>query len=212
VAGVGDFNGDGRDDILWRNGDGRTTNWLGLANGGYFDNAGASSASVPTSWEIAGVGDFNGDGYDDILWRNSDGRITDWLGIAYGAYFDNAAVASTSVPTSWHVAGVGDFNGDGRDDILWRNEDGQTTNWLGVASGGYQDNAANSMTFVPISWQAAAIGDYNGDGRDDILWRNSDGRITDWLGLANGGYFDNAAKGLTSVPTTWHVSPDNLWA
>ena len=66
------------------------------------------------------------------------------------------------------------------------------------------------MTFVPLSWQVAQVGDYNGDGRDDILWRNNDGRITDWLGLANGGYFDNAANGMTTVPTAWHVQPDNL--
>ena len=211
VAGVGDINGDGRDDIIWRNTDGRTTNWLGLANGGYFDNAGPSSTFVPTSWQIAGVGDINGDGRDDLIWRNSDGRTTNWLGLANGGYFDNANASSTFVPTSWHIAGVGDINGDGRDDLVWRNDDGRTTNWLGLANGGYFDNANASSTFVPTSWQIAAIGDYNGDGRDDILWRNSDGRMTDWLGLANGGYFDNAGASSTSVPTAWHVQPDALW-
>jgi hypothetical protein len=159
---------------------------------------------------VAGVGDFNGDGRDDILWRNSDGRMSNWLGLANGGYQDNAANAYTSVPTSWQVVGVGDFNGDTRNDILWRNDDGRITNWLGLANGGYQDNAGNSSTFVPLSWQVASIGDFNGDGRDDILWRNDDGRITNWLGLANGGYFDNVVNSMTGVPTTWHVQGDAL--
>jgi len=179
---------------------------LGLANGGYFDNANASSTFVPTSWQIAGIGDINGDGRDDLVWRNSDGRTTNWLGLANGGYSDNATNSSTSVPLSWHIDGIGDFNGDGRDDILWRNDDGRTTNWLGLANGGYFDNANNSMTFVPLSWQVAQVGDYNGDGRDDILWRNNDGRITDWLGLANGGYFDNAGASSTFVPLSWQIA------
>ena len=41
------------------------------------------------------------------------------------------------MPTSWHIAGTGDFNGDGRDDILWRNDTGAVTNWLGQANGGF---------------------------------------------------------------------------
>jgi hypothetical protein len=53
----------------------------------------------------------------------------------------------------------------------------------------------------------AAVGDYNGDGRADILWRNSGtGDMTDWLGLSNGGFQDNAANGYTNVPTSWHVA------
>jgi hypothetical protein len=205
MAGTGDFNGDGRDDILWRNDDGRMTDWLGASNGGFFDNAANAYTNVPTSWHVAGVGDFNGDGRDDILWRNDDGRMTDWLGASNGGFFDNAANAFTSVPTSWHVAGVGDFNGDGRDDILWRNDNGNMTDWLGASNGGFFDNAANAYTSVPTSWHIAEVGDFNGDGRDDILWRNDNGNLSDWLGQANGGFFDNAANAFTFVPISWHV-------
>ena len=46
-------------------------------------------------------------------------------------------------------------------------------------------------------------GDYNGDGRDDILLQSTNGQVTDWLGLSNGSFVDN---GLTINPdTSWHV-------
>ena len=55
-----------------------------------------------------------------------------------------------------------------------------------------------------------AANDFNGDGRSDILWRHDDGRLTDWLGATNGGFFDNAANAYTGVPTSWHVQSDSF--
>jgi hypothetical protein len=211
IAGTGDFNGDGRDDILWRHDDGRITDWLGTANGGFSPNSANALDSVSLDWSIAAVGDFNGDGRDDILWRNADGRITDWLGTATGAFGSNAANAYTSVATDWHIIGAGDFNGDGRDDILWRNNDGRITDWLGTANGGFAPNAANSFNGVATDWHVASIGDFNGDGRDDILWRHDDGRMTDWLGTANGGLADNAVNAYNSVATDWHVQAGDIF-
>ena len=205
ATGFGDFNGDGRDDILWRHDDGRIADWLGLANGGFQDNGVAGSTGVPNEWQVHGIGDFNGDGRDDILWRHNDGRIADWLGLANGGFQDNGVAGSTWVPTQWHVAGIGDFNGDGRDDILWRHDDGRMSNWLGLPNGGFQDNAVNAFISVPTDWQIAGTGDFNGDGRDDILWRNADGTIANWLGLPNGGFQDNGIAGSTWVPLQWHV-------
>ena len=55
-------------------------------------------------------------------------------------------------------------------------------------------------------------GDFNGDGRDDILWRSDSGQLSDWLGTASGGFVTNDANAFNNVPTNWHVqSPDSLW-
>ena len=208
VVGTGDFNGDGRDDILWRNTNGTVTDWLGTAAGGFTANDANAARFVPTSWTVVGTGDFNGDGRDDILWRNSNGQLSDWLGQANGGFVLNDANALTIVDTAWSVVGTGDFNGDGRDDILWRNSNGQLSNWLGQANGGFVNNGAISGVFVPLAWSVVAIGDYNGDGRDDILWRNSNGTVTDWLGNANGSFTPNDANAAQVVPTAWHVQPE----
>ena len=55
------------------------------------------------------------------------------------------------------------------------------TDWLSTANGGYQPNSANLYTSVATDWQIVSVGDFNGDHRDDIMWRNVDGRITNWL-------------------------------
>jgi hypothetical protein len=211
VAGTGDFNGDGRDDILWRNDNGQLGQWLGTSTGGFADNGANAFYGVPTDWTVAAVGDFNGDGRSDILWRNDNGLVTEWLGTQSGAFVANNAHVWAQVDNAWQVVGTGDFNGDGRADILWRNTSGDLTNWLGQSTGGFIANDANSRSMVDNSWNVAAIGDANGDGRDDIIWRNDSGAFTDWLGQPNGGFAVNDANAAQNVPISWHVQPADLW-
>ena len=60
----------------------------------------------------------------------------------------------------WRNTATGDFNGDGKDDLLWRNQStGQNAIW-GQASD------AQSLAIDPV-------GDYNADGKADVAWRNA---------------------------------------
>ncbi|HEV2596337.1 MAG TPA: VCBS repeat-containing protein, partial [Sphingomicrobium sp.] len=95
--------------------------------------------------------DFSGDGRSDVLWRSDDGTVHDWLAQAdnSGSFAGNTTNLNTIVPTSWHIVGTGDFNGDGRVDVLWRNDDGTVHDWLGQANGSFAGNTANLNTTVP---------------------------------------------------------------
>jgi Ca2+-binding RTX toxin-like protein len=194
-----DFDGDGHSDLLWRDGLGNLTNWLGRANGGFVGN---SNVAVGTDWRIVGTGDYDGDGRDDILWRHQSGTLAEWTGQANGGFLGNANVAN-QVGNDWTIVSANDFNGDGRDDILWRNQSGTLAQWLGQANGGFVGNA-NVANQVGMDWRVASTGDFNGDGRSDILWRHQSGTLAEWLGQADGSFVGNAAVSF-QVGTDWHV-------
>jgi hypothetical protein len=200
-----DFDGDGRSDVLWRNDNGWFTSWTSNASGGFTSNDANHFHSIPTSWQVVGTGDFNGDGRADVVWRNTNGSFTNWLSQANGTFSSNDANAFEVVPTSWHVDGVGDFNGDARDDLIWRNDNGTFTTWLAQPDGGFVSNDANSLTVLPTNWKVADTGDFNGDGRDDIIWRRDDGAFTTWLSQPNGSFVSNDTNSWALVPTNWVV-------
>jgi hypothetical protein len=95
-----------------------------------------------------------------------------------------------------------DFNGDGKSDILWRNDGGYVTDW---ASNGrtFQDNNA-LFRGVGSDWHIAGSGDFNGDGKADILWRNDGGYVTDWL--SNGTSFADNSALFRGVGNEWHIA------
>jgi hypothetical protein len=191
---TGDFNGDGRDDLIWRNDDGTVTNWLANASGGFSDNWDNFNTNAGSSWQIIGVGDFNGDGKDDLLWRANDGTVTNWLGSPGGGFtmnWDNFHIVDSA---DWQVAGIGDFNGDHRADILWRKNDGTITDWLGQANGAFADNWDVASQPLSLDYQIAGVGDFNGDGFSDILLRDTAGSLETWVGSANGDILSPTEK------------------
>jgi len=80
-------------------------------------------------WQPFGTGDFNGDGFADILWLNtSTGQAVVW-------FVNGTSVigggSPGSAPPVWKIAETGDFNGDSKSDIVWYNTaSGQVVVWL----------------------------------------------------------------------------------
>ena len=184
----GDFDGNGRDDILitspWGIGiltlQGSTfTAMVSKPSGTWFGGWNFNGASN----FIAGTGDFNGDGNADILIRSGN-----WIGILErsGSSLSSLVVKPDGTRfTSWTfdashdaIRGIGDMNGDGRDDIV------VTSSWgIGVLAQ-IGDTLAtivrrpNGSRFGGWLFDSAAnlivgIADVNGDGSDDLLVRSS---------------------------------------
>ncbi len=189
VAGVGDFNGDGDADVLLRNTNGTLADWTmngsQIASSQLLTSQGAT-VTLGSAWSVAGVGDFNGDGLADVLLRNSNGAFADWT-------MNGSKIASSQLLTSggatvtlgaaWSVAGVGDFNGDGLADVLLRNSNGTLADWTmngsQIESSQLLTSGGKTVTLDP-SWSIAALGDFTGDGKTDILLKNASGAYVEW--------------------------------
>jgi len=178
---------------------------LGTANGGFSSNAGNFTIHATADWQIIRTGDFNGDGRDDILWRSASGTITNWLGVANGALVSNYANFTIHADADWQIVGTGDFNGDGIQDLLWRSDAGTLSDWLGTTSGGFTNNGSNFIVHADGNWQVVGIGDFNGDLRDDLLWQDDAGRLSDWFGQINGAIGPGAETFTLALGLQWHV-------
>ena len=207
VEGAGDFNGDGIDDLLWRHENGTLSNWLGSLSGSFTVNDSNAWVHVPTDWHVVGTGDFNGDGRSDLLWQSDGGSISNWLGTASGGFTINDANALTSLAPG-EIVGIGDFNGDGRDDLVFRDAQGGIYTAATYAAGAFYFNwSAGFVATVPLSWDIAGVGDYNGDGVDDLLWRNDNGDFSNWLGTGNEYVFEvNDHNAYVHIPVEWQIA------
>jgi hypothetical protein len=174
----GDFNDDGKSDILWQNDNGTPSIWL--MNGFATQSMGAAGPFNPgPSWQIKATGDFNFDGKADILWQGADGTPAIWLMDGFAAQSMGAAGPFNPGP-SWQIKATGDFNGDGRSDILWQGADGTPAIWLMNGLTVLSNGPAGSFNPGP-TWQIKGTGDFNNDGMSDIVWQNTNGQAAIWL-------------------------------
>ena len=193
VQSTGDFDGDGKADMLWRKSDGTLAMWL---MNGTVPKAQAGIGVVDTAWQIAGSGDFDGNGKADILWRKSDGTVALWL---MNGATPTTQVAFGAIDTTWQIAGIGDFDGDGKADILWRKSDGTVAMWL---MNGITTKAQVAIGSVDTAWQIVGVADFDGDSKADILWRHANGSLAIW---EMNGITPKVQVALGSVGTSWQI-------
>jgi hypothetical protein len=163
---VGDFNGDGNQDLAAANNDSDTVSVLsGNGTGGF---ATASTPTVGDKPQSVAVGDFNGDGNQDLAAANND---SDTVSVLAGN--GTGAFATASTPESGdgpREVAAGDFDGDGKQDLATANSRSDTVSVLAGTGGG---------TFAPAGTvgvgdgpSALAAGDFNRDGNQDLATAN----------------------------------------
>jgi len=193
---AGDFNGDGKTDILiptlslttpvvFSNGDGtwNITNYANAASpwmSAYHSWGGESPGVEPT---VLITGDFNGDGKTDILLKFSERTTTPIMfsnGDGTFRVTNNAGIETPWINNMNTNVISGDFNGDGKTDLLLQNSTWTTTpvlfstgagTWT-VVNTAISDSNSNATTLINQRLTQVVAGDYNGDGNVDILLRN----------------------------------------
>ncbi|HEX9985058.1 MAG TPA: M12 family metallo-peptidase [Thermoanaerobaculia bacterium] len=178
----GDFNGDGRSDLILRN---TTTgaNKLWLLDHGVLLSEATLPSEADQNWNIIGSGDFNGDDFEDLIWRNtSTGANRVWY-LRGPAYMGTDAMAT--VPLSWTLSSVFRYGVDDTDNLAWRNvAGGNNVLWYMT---GTTLTATTSLPAVTASvWQFKAMTDLNNDGWSDLIWHNSfNGDVAVWFLAGN---------------------------
>jgi hypothetical protein len=111
----------------------------------------------------------------DIKLENSETFFVNLSGATnFAVISDNSALGT--IANDEGTRSPHEFNGDGNNDFLWRNDNGSVATWDmndRSSSGAVVGNASND-------WHIAGTGDFNGDGNSDILWRNDNGAVATW--------------------------------
>ena len=174
VRGIGDFNGDDVPDFMVCSEPDFCFGWLSPAARIYSGASGALLAE-PTvgNWydfdeqSADGAGDVDGDGFDDVILGEPDGFVTlSDQGRAYvyggpgGTLIREFAGTSANERFGQHVTGVGDWNGDGRDDVAISSA--LATHVFSVSDGA-------QLFVTSATGRVGDAGDFNGDGSRDLL-------------------------------------------
>lgn len=157
---------------------------------------------VGTGWNIFDIvfspGDFDGDGYNDVLGRDSAGHL-----MLYPGDGDGGWQPPHQVGTGWNIfdsiVGPGDFNGDGNNDVLARDRSGNLFLYPGDGHGGWLKPSQ-----VGSGWQIfdkiITPGETTGKGTVSIFGRDRSGYLYQYPADGQGGW---KAPGV--VGQGWYV-------
>jgi YD repeat-containing protein len=248
---TGDFDANGNTDIVWR--DPQTGhNEVWLMNRTQLAEVRPIESRTDGHWNIGAVADYDNDNNDDIAWHNSaTGENEIWFNS--GTDHTGTWALPSNPDPQWGLYGTGDFNNDEKPDLffhnratgenqIWTMDDATPANILSTAVGlsGLHRLKVHTQSLPAMpdtNWIPALVADMDGDGRPDIVWRNTvTGENSVWImsgtqvaqtiaieprtdlnwqiGGGGSGSTDSSGTGGTTShgPTSLHITVDPVAA
>jgi hypothetical protein len=165
---IGDFNGDGRDDIITAVMNSAGTTHVATSTGNGFSASSIWNGRVLPG-EVYHAGDFNGDRKDDIAIFTKGSTNDALIQLSNGSSFGSARLWHSNFSPGAEVPLVGDFNADGYDDIVTFSLGSTNDAWVSLSTGsGFSTTLKWHDTF---GWpgEILRVADMNGDGKEDIV-------------------------------------------
>lgn len=212
VCEVGDFNRDGRDDLVSfqrdaSSDDGLATTKVAFSTGTSFATAVEWRTDFCLTDEVCKTGDFDGDRQDDIVVFNQ-GTGTVRVAISTGTSFHAPKKWKTGFCFQGEVCETGKFDSDDKDDIVsfkkaFRPENPESTVKVALSNGDHFASENGWHNFFCVNEELCGVGDFNGDGQDDIILFKKDLDS----GFERGGVMVAVSEGrIFSLPSLWHNS------
>ncbi len=172
VVALADLNGNGAADLVFQN---LTQGELGEVRL-WRDRASISETllrSVKRVWDVQAVGDLDGDGFGDLVWRYNVANSPD-TGVSYIWFTDGTNVTQVrkrgGAPLDWTLLGAADLNGDGAADLIYIDPGNRVRALMATPARTCANLAAGT---IPFGFRALKIADFTGNGRGDLLLRNT---------------------------------------
>jgi hypothetical protein len=212
---VGDFDGDGKDDLVWNHAGVDNTVYAARSDGdgGYtFDSPVVHPVSgVAGGWANHAllVGDVTGDNKQDLVWNllmvNQSNSTC--VGLSSGSSFDLSGAVQQMSSGDWsgYTAQLADVNGDGKQDLVWNKRStsaNEVTVALAQGNGVLAMNAPKQTYPVSGNWTPYVLhaGDSDGDGNADLIWVHDNGYVRLWNSAGDGTFKQPSPAGAQLFP------------
>ena len=187
-AGLGDWDGDGHQDLVAKDANGLLWLYPGDSKRGYSRYQRVQVGNGWNEFTFAGLGDWDGDGHQDLVAKDANGLLWLYPGDSKRGYSRYQRVQVGNGWNEFTFAGLGDWDGDGHQDLVAKDANGLLWLYPGDSKRGYSryqrvqvGNGWNEFTF-------AGLGDWDGDGHQDLVAKDANGLLWLYPGDSKRGY------------------------